>query len=303
MNSPMRRSSFDRILIDMNTQCDFLLPNGAVPVANRSHILPNIRKLMNWGRIESMPVVSSLECHRPGESSNGLPAHCVDRSGGQKKLPFTLMARRIILHADNTLDLPIDPFRRYQQLIFTKRNVDFLSNPKADRLINSIFVGHVVIFGVLAELCVKAAVLGLLTRQHRTVVVTDACGYWCANEADLSFRQMEAKGAILVTTEELLSGAAEARIRMPRMSAALEMEELAASAPVNGNGHSNGNGNGNGKKHTSPDHTVAMGDQEIMTVPGNGKHLDPLTGLVAAHITGRRLRGAVRVPKSHRGLA
>jgi nicotinamidase-related amidase len=299
MNSPMRRNSFDRILVDMNTQCDFLLPTGAVPVANRAQILPNIRRLMNWARIEEMPVMSSLECHRPGESLKGLPLHCIDRSGGQRKLPFTLMARRMVIHADNTFDLPLDPFRRYQQLIFTKRSVDFLSNPKADRLVNSLFVGHVVVFGVLAEQCVRALVLGLLTRQIRTVVVSDACGHWCCNEADLALRQMGAKGAILVTTEELLSGAADLKIRLPRMDDALEIEPTLPHLPTNGNG----NGNGNGKKHSGVETSPTVIDGENVTPPRNGKHLDPVEGVVRAHITGRRLRGAVRVPKSHRDMS
>jgi nicotinamidase-related amidase len=307
MNSPMRRNSFDRILVDMNTQCDFLLPTGAVPVANRAQVVPNIRRLMNWARIQDLPVVSSLECHRPGESPKGLPLHCLDRSGGQRKLPFTLMTRRIIIQADNTFDLPLEPFRRYQQLIFTKRTVDFLSNPKADRLVNSIFVGHVIVFGVLAEQSVKALALGLLTRQIRTVVVSDACGHWCGTEADLALRQMGAKGAILVTTEELLSGKADATIRLPRMNPAPEIEDMAMPVSpdgrAGGNGNGNGSGNGNGKKHHGIEVARTIGDGENLTPPGYGKHLDPVEGVVRAHITGRRLRGAVRLPRSHRDMS
>ncbi len=114
MSNPTRRIWFDQVLLDMNTQCDFLLPKGALPVANRAEILPNIRRIMNWGRVQAAPMISSLECHRPGETTNGFPPHCVDRSRGQKKLPFTLMPRRIVLQGDNTLDLPHEPFRRYQ---------------------------------------------------------------------------------------------------------------------------------------------------------------------------------------------
>src|SRR5262245_53583913 len=83
-----RRGSFHRILVDMNTQYDFLLPRGVLPVANRAEILPNIRKLMNWGRVEQVPIISTLESHRPGEVIRGFPAHCIDRTPGQKKLPF-----------------------------------------------------------------------------------------------------------------------------------------------------------------------------------------------------------------------
>lgn len=227
-------NALDRVLVDINTQCDFLLPNGSVPVANRARVLPNIRKLMNWARLAGVPVVSSLESHRAGEVVDGLPPYCVDRSNGQRKLPFTLLPRRMMLHSDNTFDLPLCPFRRYQQLIFTKRKVDFLSNPKADRLVNAMSVGCYIVFGSLAEHCVKAAVLALLTRQYRTVVISDACGHWDGGDADFAFRLMEAKGAIIVRTEELLSGMVEARIHAPRAPIVLEVQE--PTVPHDGNG-------------------------------------------------------------------
>ena len=262
MSSSARRSPFSRVLVDMNTQCDFLLPRGALPVVNRLEILPNIRKIMNWGRIERIPVISSLECHRNGESSDGFPAHCIDRSTGQKKLPFTLMSRRIVIHGDNTLDLPLDPFRRFQQVIFTKRSRDFLSNPKADRLLNAIKVKYAIVFGVLAEHCVKIAVLGLLARRRRIIVVKDACGYWCAADGELAFRQMGAKGAILATTEELLSGAAEANLRpLPPLPKA---EEEPMVRPAGGD-----NGRGNGGRNGRPLF------QQLKPTKGNGRGRTP----------------------------
>ena len=250
MSNSARRSSFGRIVVDMNTQCDFLLPNGALPVANRADVIPNIRRIMNWVRIQQIPVISSLECHRPGEPLNGFPAHCIDRTSGQKKLPFTLMPRRIVLHGDNTLDLPHEPLRRYQQVIFTKRNQDFLSNPKADRLVNATHSRYMIVFGVLAEQCVKSAVLAFLARRRPVAVVTNACGYWCASDAELAFRQMAAKGAVLVTTEDLLSGVVDERLNalLPESTEVEEEPSLLSRAPTNGRG--------NGKaRYTRPDAT------------------------------------------------
>lgn len=251
MSVAARRNSFNRILVDLNTQCDLLLPRGALPVTNRTEILPNIRRLMSWGRIEAIPVISTLEAHRPGESLQGLPSYCIDRTSGQRKLPFTLLPRRLVCTGDNTFDLPFDIFRRYQQVIFTKRKRDFLSNPKADRLVNLVSSHHLVVFGTVAEHCVKAAVLGLLARQHRIAVVTDACGFWSAGDAELAMRQLDAKGAVLVTTEELISGAADERIKASRPMIFSDTEEPQA-VHAGGNGHGNGrNGhaksNGNGK--------------------------------------------------------
>jgi len=213
MHQYSRRVALERVLLDMNTQCDFLLPRGAVPVSNRAAVVENVRRLMNWARMQRLPVISTLDCHRPGEAMGGLPPYCMDRSPGQKKLPFTLLPRRVVLYGDNTLDVPNDPFRKFRQVIVTKRNRDFLSNPKADRLVNALDCEYFLMFGMVAEHCIKAAALGLMARQRRVAVVSDACGYWSRTESELALRQIEAKGAVLVTTDELISGTAEERLR------------------------------------------------------------------------------------------
>lgn len=234
MGSAPRRGTFPRVLVDLNTQCDFLLSRGALPVANREQIIPTIRRIMAWARIRRHPVISSLDAHRLEESPNGLPRHCVDHTPGQRKMPFTLLPRRLLLHGDNTFDVPLEPFRRYNQLIFTKRSLDFLSNPKADRLINEIDVQCFVLFGVVTEHCVKAAVLGLMARGRHVAVVTDACGHWSRLDAELALRQMEAKGAQLLTAEELVTGAADERLDAGPPRPMYAEEESDAALPTNG---------------------------------------------------------------------
>ncbi|HPF38675.1 MAG TPA: isochorismatase family protein [Phycisphaerae bacterium] len=193
-------------MIDLNTQCDFLLPGGALPVSNRDTILPRIRALMAWCRREQVPIVSSLEAHRASEPSRGLPPVCIDRTRGQRKVPFTLMPRRLFVQGDNTFDLPADPFSKYQQIIFTKRHSDFLSNPKADRLVNALRPTYWMIIGIAATHAVKSIALGLLARSQRVVVVKDCCGYWSNSDSEHAMRQMDAKGALIVESEEIISG-------------------------------------------------------------------------------------------------
>ncbi len=241
MSNSSRRGSVTRVLLDINTQCDFLLPRGALPVANRAEVLPNIHRVMRWGRIGGIPIVSTLEAHRPGEATNGLPPHCVDHSPGQRKLPFTLMASRMLICGDNTSDLPLELFRKYQQVVFTKRDRDLLSNPKADRLLNLIRPTYFAVFGALTERCVKIATLGLISRRQRVAVVRDACGHWSSADGELALRQMAAKGAFIVTTEELVSGQVDAAI-----ADTLAARPAAPEIVVAGNGGSRGNGEANG---------------------------------------------------------
>ena len=101
--------------------------------------------------------------------------------------------------------MPRDIFRNFDQIIFRKRTKDFLGNPKAERLLTEASVGEYVILGIGLEMAIRSLALGLITRMKRVAVVYDACGYWNVTAADLSLRQMEAKGARLICVEELCS--------------------------------------------------------------------------------------------------
>jgi len=276
MSTIFRRKSCDRVLLDLNTQCDYLLPKGAVPASNRAEIIPNIRRLFEWARQFSVPVISSLDAHRNDEPTNGLPKHCIDRTPGQRKLPFTLLPRRILLDGDNTLDLPPDVLSRYRQVIFAKRTRDLLGNPKADRLLTEITVTHQIVFGVMSEHCIKATVLALLTRQRNVVVIKDACGHLNAPDGDLAMRQMEAKGAFLMTTEQIVKfEAMPVRVLAPVAMVEGDAQRAAGSGkqPAS-NGHGNGNGNGHAKPATDlaklPLHArIAASRQAAATKIGN----------------------------------
>lgn len=297
MISSAHRGWVGRVLLDLNTQCDFLLPRGALPVTNRAQILPRIRQLMNWARLERVPVISSLEAHRPGESVGGLPPHCIDRSRGQRKLPFTLMPRRILVQGDNTLDVPWEPFRRYQQVIFTKREADFLSNPKTDRLINALTPDYWIAFGVTASRCVKSIVLGIMARQHDVVVVRDACGDWSASDSEHAFLQMDAKGAILVTTEELIAGVADHRIAARRRLLAADGNGKVGE-PTNGKSTEPGLHDGSREANQAK----SNGPAQRKSGP-NGKRPAELADFIPPRLLRRKSRASRPSSRSRKDLA
>ncbi len=282
MSTSRGRVLIDRVMVDLNTQCDFLLPRGALPVANRAEAMPQIRRLMNWARLEQVPVISSLESHRPGESARGLPPHCIDRTRGQRKLPFTLLPRRILLCGDNTFDVPADPFRRHQQIILTKRETDFLTNPKADRLINALSPEYWIIFGVTASNCVKAMVLGLLARHNRVIVVRDACGYWSEADGEHAFRMMTAKGAHLLTTEQVVAGAA-AQWAAEQRSADFAQTLLETTEQDGDNGHDKEDVTGAGNADLARRRARTRSR-------GNGKPPSDIEDMLPTHLLNRRRR-------------
>ncbi|MFQ5412975.1 MAG: cysteine hydrolase family protein [Phycisphaerae bacterium] len=202
-----RRSgeALECVVVDLNTQWDLCDPHGARPVANLVELLPALRRVIAWTRWNHVPVISSMAARRACElASGGGRPYCVDGSPGQRKLPFTIFPGCARIEADNTLDVPIDLFRRYQQVVFRKRGNDLLGNPKADRFITQLPVREFILFGNGMECSIKALALGLIARDRRVTIVRDACGYWVQGAADFASRQINAKGARLITVDELL---------------------------------------------------------------------------------------------------
>ncbi|HEY3244324.1 MAG TPA: isochorismatase family protein [Phycisphaerae bacterium] len=260
------RKALECVLVDLSTQHDFLDEAGACRVHNATMVLPSWRRVVAWARRNQVPVISAMDTHRPQElPTDGFPVHCIDGSPGHRKVEFTMLPSRLFIEFDNTFSVPLDPFQSYQQVIFRKRSRDLLANPKADRFLTQLLANEFVAFGSGVEYSVKALVLGLLARSKRVTVVRDACGFWNRTEAELSLRQMEAKGATLITVEELMRRKLKRPIRYPSRHIL----------------HT-GNGNGNGNGQHAPD--------------GNGERAAPVNGNSHAHAPGNGSAAAAAEP-------
>ena len=175
---------------------------------------------------------------------------CVDGTNGQRKIDFTLLPQCARIEVDNTLAVPLDLFRRYQQVIFRKRSDDLLENPKADRFLTQLLVGEFIVFGNGLEGAVKSLVLALLAREKPVTVLTDACGYWNKATAELALRQIIAKGAKLLTVDELLSRKLDRRHRYP--VAMMKVEPRGGDLSRPSRARSNGNGRGDRRLGSAP---------------------------------------------------
>lgn len=195
--------SWNRVLVDICTQRDFLDPGAILQVANRETLVPRLQQVFDWARRTKIGMFSSVESHRPSEPLGGFPLHCIDNTPGQTKPDYAYLHPHLLIEVDNSLALASNLGEKYQQLIFRKRARDVLSNPKADRFLTSLRVSEFIIFGVGLERAIRALALGLLGRHKHVTVVADACGFWNAADADLVMRQLAAKHVRIVTTDEL----------------------------------------------------------------------------------------------------
>ena len=196
------KSRRKQILVDIDTQKDFLLADGKACIRNHRRVLAHIRRVMAWARTQSIPIISTAEVY-PDNNGESMVDYCIDGTEGQKKIHYTLFNDRVTFVADGNTDLPRDMLRRYKQIILNKRCVDPFDEPRIDRLLSEVRANEFILVGTTLEAAVKMTALGLLQRGKKVTVVADAVGSHSKKEAMLAIRKMETKGAKVIDTRKL----------------------------------------------------------------------------------------------------
>ena len=199
---PLIKAQRRQIIIDVDTQKDFLLVAGKACVKNHRRVLAHIRRVMAWARYNNVPIISTAEVYA-NNNGESVPDYCIDGTDGQKKVRYTLLNNRICFTADGNTDLPRDILRKYKQIILHKRCVDPFDEPRIDRLLSEIKASEFILVGTSLEGAIKATALGLLQRGKKVTIIIDATGSYNVREAKLAVRKMETKGAKIIETRKL----------------------------------------------------------------------------------------------------
>ncbi|MHC4326014.1 MAG: cysteine hydrolase family protein [Planctomycetota bacterium] len=211
------------LLIDIDTQKDFLLASGRACVRNQAEVLTNIRRVMAWAWRNNIPVISTAEVY-PNNNGCSEIGYCLDGTDGQKKVPCTLLTDRVSFPADNKNALPADILLAYRQVILHKRCIDPFNEPRIERLLSEVEVDEFILIGAGTEDAVRATALGLLHRGRKVRIIVDALGTHNKRKARLALRAMKTKGAQLVETSDI-AGVYQLRPPLPSIVRSIAGEE------------------------------------------------------------------------------
>jgi nicotinamidase/pyrazinamidase len=190
--------------MDIDTQRDFMLPEGRLYVPGAERIIPKLRRLFDFARKNEITILSSADAHTAKDPEfQDFPPHCVQGSEGQRKLDETLLARPIIFQnapIDRNL---LDVIRRHQQIIVEKQTLDIFDNPITERLLR-VLPHRAIVFGVTTEYCVKMACLGLRLRGVQTVVISDAVSALAPKTEKPALEEMRKEGVEFISLDTLI---------------------------------------------------------------------------------------------------
>ena len=199
----------DRNLIfwDVDTQVDFMLPEGKLYVPGAETIIPTLAALTNWAARHEVLVVASTDAHqRDDEEFSLYPPHCLAGTPGQKKIPETTLSPHFTIPNRQQATLP--DAAQYQQIVIEKQKFDVFTNPNTEAFLAQLGKPEIVLYGVVTEICVSAASRGLLDRGYRVGVVENAIRHLDEEKARAFLEEVHRRGGRVMAAEQCLSAAA-----------------------------------------------------------------------------------------------
>jgi len=172
-----------RILWDVDTQVDFMHPDGKLYVPGAEQTAPAMRRLVAAARSAGIVHVASADDHEltdPEISAepdwrNTYPPHCLRGTRGAQKIPETEQADPLPLsHIPFPPGLVPGLVEGRREILLLKKNFNVFTNPNTDSLLAALDPEEIVVFGVATDVCDDAAIRGFLARGRPVRFVEDA---------------------------------------------------------------------------------------------------------------------------------
>jgi nicotinamidase/pyrazinamidase len=200
----------NRVLWDVDTQFDFVSPDGKLAVPDAMAAVPAMARLIEAARAAGIPHVASADDHELTDSeisdepdyASTYPPHCLRGTHGAEKIPETAQLDPVPL----ALTVVPDKWLQGREFLLLKKSFDVFTNPNTDRLLELLDPQEIVLFGVATDVCNDAAIRGLLARGRAVTFVEDAARGLDEARTAACLAAWRDGGVRFATTAEVLAG-------------------------------------------------------------------------------------------------
>jgi nicotinamidase/pyrazinamidase len=198
-----------RVLWDVDTQVDFMLPAGKLYVRGAEETIPAMARLVAAAREGELVHIASADDHELTDSEisddpdfrTTYPPHCLRGTRGARKIPETEQGDPVPIGLG---DFP-ERYLEGREFLLLKKHFDVFTNPNTDRLVARLGIDEVILFGVATDVCDEAAIRGLLEREVRVRFVEDAARGLDEGRTAACIAAWRAGGVVLTTADEVLA--------------------------------------------------------------------------------------------------
>ena len=198
-----------RVLWDVDTQVDFMLPEGKLYVPGAEAAAPAMRRLVEAARSAGVVHVASADDHELTDAeisehpdyATTYPPHCLRGTRGARKIPET--------EQEDPVPMTLQPLpERYlggREFLLLKKSFDVFTNPNTERLLDLLDPDEIVVFGVATDVCDDAVIRAFLERGRKVVFVEDAARGLDEGRAATCTSAWREAGVELTTAERVIS--------------------------------------------------------------------------------------------------
>ena len=127
MDSPRRKIVF----WDVDTQVDFMRPEGKLYVPGAEKLIPNLKRLTEFAAANRILVLGDVDAHQVDDPEFKVyPPHCLMGTPGAEKIPETVLPRQYRI-PNRKVALPPE-LLSYQQIMLEKQTLDVFDNPNTE---------------------------------------------------------------------------------------------------------------------------------------------------------------------------
>jgi nicotinamidase/pyrazinamidase len=208
------------IFWDVDTQHDFMLPDGKLYVPGAETLRASLKALTDFAHARGVPIVASSDDHEatdPEISSapdwaTTFPPHCMRGTIGQRKITETMLRDPLVLQPVRedpaTLNRRLSGHRG--DILLLKHELDVFSNPNTRMVLEALAPEAIVLYGVATDFCDRLAIEGLLRERPdaRLFFVTDAARALDPLRGGALVDDWAARGVRPIATADVLAGRA-----------------------------------------------------------------------------------------------
>jgi len=198
-----------RLLWDVDTQVDFVHPDGKLAVPGAESVVPAMARLVEAARAAGLPHVASADDHELSDAEISAtpdfavtyPPHCLRGTPGAEKVAATKQIDPVPL----ALTRVERGWLEGREFLLLKKHFDVFTNPHADVLLELFAPDEIVLFGVATDVCDDAAIRGLVARSRNVTFVEDASRGLDEARSAACVESWRELGVRVATTDEVLS--------------------------------------------------------------------------------------------------
>jgi nicotinamidase/pyrazinamidase len=200
---------------DVDTQCDFMDPQGALYVPGAEQIDGAVGRLTRFAERHAIPVIADADDHRMTDAEistepdwvRTFPPHCMRGTPGAERIEATRLDWTLAVGPERLGAAAIEAALavEWPRVLILKSQLDVFSNPNTEPILEAFSPRRIVVYGVALDFCVRCLIDGLLERRvPRVTLVTDATRAIRPQEAESLLDRWERAGVELTTTESVL---------------------------------------------------------------------------------------------------